>query len=404
MEQASTPKKLPFSIRLKGDKVLWRLVLVFALLSLVFVYSSSSRMAFLRHTTTFLLMLKQMRFIILGLVAIYICHLIPLGWYRKLAYIAFFLCMGLLYLTLFMGETRNEGTRWLNIMGVSFQTSEFAKVALVLFIAKVLEDNSFISFKEFVLKFFLPVLVYILPIILEGFSSGSMLVITVFLMLLISQVPIKHVLLTAGICVVMVGLLFGANELTKALFKDKNNEPYTIGRVETVLTRIKSFTQDDPNKEENEQVVNSKIAIASGGVIGKFPGNGTQRYVLPLSHSDYIYSIIVEETGLVGAVVVILLYLWILYRVVLIARSCSRTFSSMLVSGLGILILLQAMIHILVNVGLFPVTGQNLPLISLGGSSFLAMSISFGLMLSVSRTLENDTLYKLEEPYESETH
>ncbi len=140
----------------------------------------------------------------------------------------------------------------------------------------------------------------------------------------------------------------------------------------------------------------SKVAIATGGIGGKIPGNGTLRHVLPLSNSDYIYSIIVEETGLIGGIFVIGLYFWLLYSVIIIARDCKKIFSAMLVCGLGILIITQAMIHIMVNVGLLPVTGQTLPMISSGGSSVLAVSIAFGMMLSVSRALQDDRLFTLE--------
>ncbi|MFA5443600.1 MAG: FtsW/RodA/SpoVE family cell cycle protein [Bacteroidales bacterium] len=386
------------NILLKGDTSLWALIIIFSLLSLVFVYSSSSRIAVMEHTTTFSIMLKQMRFILLGFGVIYLCHIIPLGVYRKVAYFAYAGAVVLLFLTLFMGESRNEGTRWLSIHGFSFQTSEFAKIALILFVAKVLEEDKIATFKGFLLRLFLPLLVFIIPIIWEGFSTGVLLTITVFIMLLISRVRFAYIAKGAGIVVLLAGLLYGGMVLQRVLQKEEGSTLASSSRLETVEKRITGFLGIGEQEEEKEsdQVMYSKVAIATGGIGGKIPGNGNLRHVLPLSNSDYIYSIIVEETGLIGGIFVLGLYFWLLYSVILIAKDCKKVFSAMLVCGLGILIVTQAMIHILVNVGLLPVTGQTLPLISSGGSSVLAVSIAFGMMLSVSRALQDDRLYTLE--------
>lgn len=386
------------NIRLKGDTSLWALIIIFSLLSLVFVYSSSSRIAVMENTTTFSIMLKQMRFILLGFGVIYLCHLFPLGGYRKAAYFIYVLALVLLLITLFSGESRNEGTRWLSLFGFSFQPSEFAKVALILFVAKVLEENKIATFKNFLLRLFLPLLVFIIPIIWEGFSTGVLLTITIFIMLLISKIRFAFIAKGAGIVVLLVGLLYGGMVLQRALQKNDGPTLASSSRLETVEKRIAGFfgIGDHEEEKESDQVMYSKVAIATGGIGGKIPGNGNLRHVLPLSNSDYIYSIIIEETGLLGGVFVIGLYFWLLYSVILIAKDCKKVFSAMLVCGLGILIVTQAMIHILVNVGLLPVTGQTLPLISSGGSSVLAVSIAFGMMLSVSRALQDERLFTLE--------
>ncbi|MFA5302054.1 MAG: FtsW/RodA/SpoVE family cell cycle protein [Bacteroidales bacterium] len=385
------------NIRLKGDTSLWALIIIFSLLSLVFVYSSSSRIAVMEQTTTFSIMLKQMGFILLGFGVIYLCHIFPLGVYRKIAYFAYAGALILLIITLFKGESRNEGTRWLSLFGFSFQPSEFAKIVLILFVAKVLEEDKIVTFKNFFLRLFLPLLVFIIPIIWEGFSTGVILTVTVFIMLLISRVRFAHIAKGAGIVVLLAGLLYGGMVLQRALQKDEGPTLASSSRLETVEKRIAGFLGiGEQEVKESDQVMYSKVAIATGGIGGKIPGNGNLRHVLPLSNSDYIYSIIVEETGLIGGVLVIGLYFWLLYSVILIAKDCKKVFSTMLVCGLGILIVSQAMIHILVNVGLLPVTGQTLPLISSGGSSVLAVSIAFGMMLSVSRALQDERLFTLE--------
>ena len=385
-------KSIKKGIRLKGDTSLWALVIVFSLLSLVFVYSSSSRQAVMENTTTFSIMLKQMRHILVGFLIIYIAHIIPLGFYRKMAYVAYVVGLGLLVYTLFGGDTLNESTRWLSIAGFRFQPSEFAKVFLILFVAKVLESNKLSTFKDFFLRLFLPVLVFIIPIMWEGFSTGFLLSFTILILLLVSKVKFRHIAATAGIVVLAAGLFYGTVVLYRVIKKDDNPSLTSTSRLATVEKRIGSFLTSDKDKEvvENDQVVFSKVAIATGGIFGKIPGKGSLREVLPLSNSDYIFSIIVEETGLVGGTFVIGLYMWLLYSVIIIVRKCTKTFSAMLVCGLGILIVSQAMVHIMVNVGIIPVTGQTLPLISLGGSSVMATGLAFGMMLSVSRTLENE--------------
>lgn len=385
-------KSIKKGIRLKGDTSLWALVIVFSLLSLVFVYSSSSRQAVMENTTTFSIMLKQMRHILVGFLIIYIAHIIPLGFYRKMACVAYVVGLGLLVYTLFGGDTLNESTRWLSIAGFRFQPSEFAKVFLVLFVAKVLESNKLATFKDFFLRLFLPVLIFILPIMWEGFSTGFLLSFTILILLLVSKVKFRHIAAAAGIVVLAAGLFYGTVVLYRAVKKDDNPSLTSTSRLATVEKRIGSFLTSDKDKEvvENDQVVFSKVAIATGGIFGKIPGKGNLREVLPLSNSDYIFSIIVEETGLVGGTFVIGLYMWLLYSVIIIVRKCTKTFSAMLVCGLGILIVSQAMVHIMVNVGIIPVTGQTLPLISLGGSSVMATGLAFGMMLSVSRTLENE--------------
>jgi cell division protein FtsW len=226
----------------------------------------------------------------------------------------------------------------------------------------------------------------------EGFSTGFLLSFTILILLLVSKVKFRHIAATAGIVVLAAGLFYGTVVLYRVIKKDDNPSLTSTSRLATVEKRIGSFLTSDKDKElvENDQVVFSKVAIATGGIFGKIPGKGSLREVLPLSNSDYIFSIIVEETGLVGGTFVIGLYMWLLYSVIIIVRKCTKTFSAMLVCGLGILIVSQAMVHIMVNVGIIPVTGQTLPLISLGGSSVMATGLAFGMMLSVSRTLENE--------------
>ena len=370
-------KRKSFWNTLRGDRGIWVIILLLSLISLAAVYSSSSSLAFREGKTAFSFLMKQLRFVVLGLSMLYVCHLIPLGWYRKLAVFGLFASVILLILTPFVGMTLNDGTRWLNILGFSFQPAEMAKIALILYIAKAVEDRTFTEFKEFCLYLMLPISVVCLLILWGSVSAGLLLGGTIFMILLIASIPLRHLAKMAGIFAgggLIVVLLAFATPL--------------FPRIETAASRLTSFV-DDENKD-NFQANHAKIAIASGDILGKGPGNSTQRYILPHPYSDFIYATIVEEYGLAGGLGVLLLFLWFFYRCYLIAKACTRNFSSLLAIGLGMLIVFQALLHMGVNVGLLPVTGQTLPLVSLGGTSFIIISAAFGMILSVSRTVEKE--------------
>jgi len=379
-----------FVNRLKGDKVIWIIVLALSLISIAAVYSSSSSLAFREGKTTFSFLLKQMRFVIFGLTALYICSRVPLGWYRKISILGMIVSIGLLIATIVMGTTLNDAERWISIFGVSFQPSEIAKIALMLYLAKVLEDHKFETFKEFAIWILAPLGIMLLLILNGSASTALILGGLSFLILVIGGIKWSHLIKSAGIALLTLLLAVLLNQ-TFGLFP----------RIQTLVSRIENFVIekdiDENLKSQDKQKLldktfqadMAKIAIASANVIGKGPGKSTQRYVLPHPYSDFIYSIIVEEWGLVGGVTVLLLYLWFLFRCIAIARNCTKLFSAILVIALGLLITTQAMLHILVNVSLLPVTGHTLPLISLGGTSLIIMSSAFGIILAVSRSVES---------------
>ena len=359
-----------------GDKGIWAIVLLLALISLAAVYSSS--IVLVGKKSVFYFLIKQSLFAATGLGVIYFCHLIPLGMYRGLAFLGLIFAIGLLTATLFWGTTHNDGTRWIELAGVSFQPAELAKVALVLYMAKALEDRTCNTFKEFSIYLLLPAGIVCLLILWGSISAGVLLGSTAFMVWVIAGVSAKHLFKTLGI--MGAGLvLIVALAVWTPLFP----------RVETAFGRITRFARLAPEEEvDNYQADQAKIAIASGGIFGKGPGNSTQRLFLPKRESDFIYAIIVEEYGLLGGVAVLMLFLWFFYRSCLIAQRCTRRFSLLLVVGLGMYVVFQALLHIGVNVGLLPVTGQTLPLVSRGGTSFLAVSAAVGMILAVSRTIE----------------
>ncbi|MCL2726763.1 MAG: FtsW/RodA/SpoVE family cell cycle protein [Bacteroidales bacterium] len=370
--------KRSFWDSLRGDRGIWTIILLLSLISLAAVYSSSSSLAFREGKTALFFLLKQSGFVVIGLAILYVCHRIPLGWYRKLAYVGLFVSIGLLVLVFTpLGKTLNDGTRWLSILGFSFHPAEIAKIALILYVAKVIEDRAFDTFEEFVVYLLLPVSVVCLLILWGSISAGIMLAGTVFIILVVAGISSKHLMKAIGIFIVGLTIVVTLSQTTK-LFP----------RVDTAMKRIFTYANVEEKKGDSFQADQAKIAIASAGIVGKGPGNSTQRYILPHPYSDFIYATIVEEYGFLGGVAVLLLFLWLFYRTYRIAKQCTRTFSSLLAIGLGMLIIFQAMLHICVNVGLLPVTGQTLPMISLGGTSFVIMSTAFGMILAVSRTVD----------------
>ena len=376
--------------RLKGDKVIWIIIFMLSLISIAAVYSSSSSLAFRENKSTMDFLFKQLRFVIFGLTALYICYKIPLGWYRMLSYFGIILSIGFLIATMIVGSSYNEAERWLRIGVISFQPAEFAKIAVVLYLAKILEDFKFETFKEFLIWAVAPLGVVILLILYGSISTGLLVGAVSFLLFLIAGIKWKHLLKTAGIAVGMLVLIVFLN-MAFGFFP----------RLETAVNRIKSHTienkaEDALSPQEKQAILDktfqadmAKIAVASAGILGKGPGNSIQRNLLPHPYSDYIYAIIIEEWGFIGGLLVLMLYVWFFTRCIMLAKACTRTFSIMVVMGLAILITSQAMLHICVNVGLLPVTGHTLPLVSLGGTSLIIMSGGFGIILSVSRTIEN---------------
>ncbi len=376
--------------RLKGDKAIWIIVFMLSMISIAAVYSSSSALAFKENRSTIDFLFKQMRFVVFGLTALYICYKIPLGWYRMLSYFGIIISIGLLAATLFFGNKYNDAERWLRIFGISFQPAEIAKIAVILYLSKVLERFTFENFKEFFWWVVSPVSVVVLLILYGSISTAILLSSVAFLMFIIAGIKWSHLIKTSGIALGIIVLVVLLN-LAFGIFP----------RVETAFNRIKNFTtqlqiHDNLSPVEKQRLMDktfqadmAKIAVASVGVFGKGPGNSTQRNLLPHPYSDFIYAIIIEEWGFLGGLVVLMLYVWFFTRCIMLSKSCTTTFTSMMVIGLSILITSQALLHICVNVGLLPVTGHTLPLISLGGTSLIIMSGAFGMILSVSRTIEN---------------
>lgn len=381
----------------KGDRVIWALVAVFMFYSLLAVYSSSASVAYLKfggNNTYFLRSQSLMLF--MSLIIIVIVHYLPYRIYSRLSGIILLASIALLVLTFLIGARVNEAVRTIEIPGTGFrlQTSDVAKVALVIYLARALSQfNDELGNFMIVTKYMmLPIAVVCGLIMPENLSTALMVFLISMIILFIGRVPLRFLLAYAGIAV--AGVVLFAMVLSMV---SENN------RVEVWKTRIERYFSEDTNDEADYQSNQAKIAISTGGLFGKAPGKSTQRNILPQSNSDFIFAIIIEEYGLLfGAIPLILAYMILLFRGILIVRKCETAFPAYLVMGLVVMITVQAMLNMFVAVGLFPVTGQTLPMVSWGRTSVLVVSFSIGAILSVSRVV-NARVKQEELPEEEKT-
>jgi cell division protein FtsW len=366
----------------KGDRAIWGLVALFMFYSLLAVYSSSVSVAFKNYggNTTYFLR-SQFFMLLLSLGIIVLVHYLPYRIYSSMAGLFLIISAALLILTFIFGARVNEATRWLVIPGTGFrlQTSDIAKVALVLYIARTLaryqkELNNFMLVTKYLM---IPVAVICALIMPENLSTAMMIFGMSIIIMFIGRVPFKYLIAYTGMAV--AGVVLFALVLT---FVTKDN------RVDVWKDRIEHFFSDEADLDGDYQSNQAKIAISTGGLFGKAPGRSTSRNMLPQSNSDFIFAIIIEEYGLLlGAFPLVLAYMILLFRAITIARKCETAFPALMVLGLTVMIVIQAMLNMLVAVGLFPVTGQTLPMVSWGRTSVLVISFSIGAILSVSRVV-----------------
>lgn len=378
----------------KGDRAIWGLVVLFMIYSLLAVYSSSVSIAFKSYggDTTYFLR-SQFLMLVLSLVIIVVVHYLPYRIYSSLAGLFLIIAAGLLVLTFIFGARVNEATRWLVIPGTGFrlQTSDVAKVALVLYLARTLAryQDKLTDFMLVSKYMMLPVVIICGLIMPENLSTAMMIFGIAMIILYIGRVPFRFLLAYVGMAI--VGIVLFATVLS--LVTEDN-------RVQVWKNRVENYFSGEEDEAGDYQSNQAKIAISTGGLIGKAPGRSTQRNILPQSNSDFIFAIIIEEYGLLlGAIPLILAYMILLFRAINISKKCETAFPAFMVLGLSVMIVVQAILNMMVAVGLFPVTGQTLPMVSWGRTSVLMMSFSIGAILSVSRVV-NARLKKEELPEE----
>ncbi|MDT0293358.1 FtsW/RodA/SpoVE family cell cycle protein [Mesonia ostreae] len=370
---------------LKGDKVIWAIAALLAIFSFLPVYSSSSNLAYLYGDgSTFSYLLYHFAYLLLGFGLIYGIHKIPYHYFKGLSLILMPIILLLLVYTLAQGNTMAgaNASRWINIpiINKTFQTSTAAAVILLIYVARYLSKikDRKVTFKESILPLWIPVGLIVGFILPANFSTAAIIFTMVFTLVFLGGYPIKYL----GII-----LLSAVMVLTIFILSAKAFPGVFPNRVDTWMNRVENFSNGEDTKEDY-QIERAKIAIARGGVVGTGIGKSVQRNFLPQSSSDFIYAIIVEEMGLVGAFGVMSAYLLILFRLVIIATKSNTVFGKLLVIGVGLPIIFQALINMAVAVELFPVTGQTLPLISSGGSSIWMTCVALGIVLSVSAKRE----------------
>lgn len=367
-----------------GDKVIWVVVAILTLVSLLAVYSASESVANRSYNgNNAFVLLRHASMLLLGLVGVFGASLINYKKYSRLLLLLFWIAIPLLVYTLFFGKNLNHAQRVIGIAGVTFQTSDLAKIALIGFLARVLtlRHDSFTDFKELAIRVMLPIVVIVGLIFPENFSTAAMLFATCIVMMFLSKVKMKYIFEFVGIIVLAGGIFM----LVSLAYSKDNRSATWVYRIE----RFFGGGSEDKNDDKDFQITQSKIAIASGGILGKGSGKSTQRNVLPHPYSDFIYAIILEEYGLWGGVLVMLMYLILMYRATRIMIRAPQSFGAMLAVGLAFSLVMQALVNMGVAVGLFPVTGQPLPFVSMGGTSLLFTGISIGIIISVTKEIKN---------------
>jgi len=366
---------------IKGDKTIWAVVALLALFSFLPVYSASSNLVYVVGSgTTMGYLVKHAMLLILGFGIIYGIHRIPSRYFKGLSLIAMPIVLVLLVFTLAQGTTIEgaNASRWIQLplVGITFQTSNLASVVLMIYVARYLSKikDKEVTFKESILPLWVPVFLVVILILPANFSTAGIIFSMVLLLCFLGGYPTKYLLGIAGSGLLCLAFFV----LVAKAFPDSFSN-----RVNTWENRISSFTNDE-DSEADYQIEKAKIAIATGGIVGKGAGKSIQKNFLPQSSSDFIYAIIVEEYGLVGGIALMFFYLLLLFRIVVVANANKKIFGKLLVLGVGLPIVFQALINMAVAVELFPVTGQTLPLISSGGTSSWMTCLAIGIILSAS--------------------
>lgn len=367
--------------RIRGDRYIWFVVFILSIFSILAVYSSTETLAYkTAGGNTEYYLIKHSTILLFGIFLMYLSHLIPYKYYSRIAQILLWISIPALLYTMFFSAEVNDASRWITlpVINLTFQTSDLARFALIMYTARVLsrKQENIHSFRDAFLPLILPVAIICALILPENLSTACVLFFTCIVLLFVGRVRFTFILLTLGSGVVLLAFIIA---LSFAF-------PQT-GRLGTWHTRVESFMHGG-NSDEDYQVVQAKIAIANGKIFGVGPGNSMQKDYLPYAYADFIYATIIEEYGLIGGVLLIFLYLVFLYRCIRIVGKAPSSFGAFLAVGLGLCLTIQAFVNMAVAVHILPVTGLTLPLVSMGGTSLWFSSLSIGIILSVSRDIE----------------
>ena len=372
---------------IKGDRLIWAIAALLAIFSFLPVYSAASNLAYVGGSgNTFSFFIKHFMHLTLGFSIMYGVHKIPYRYFRGLSMVMIPIVLVLLVVTMLQGTTIEgaNASRWIQIpfVGMSFQTSTLAAVVLMVYVARYLSkiQGRTISFVETLLPLWAPVFFVLILILPANFSTTAIIFLMVMMLTFIGGYPIKYLAIVIG---------SGMIALTLFVLVAKTFPDVMSNRVDTWMNRIENFANGE-DTEADYQIEKAKIAIASGDIFGRGPGKSRQKNFLPQSSSDFIFAIIIEEYGLAGGLCLLALYSWLLFRIVIVSQKSDTIFGKLLVLGVGLPIIFQALINMAVAVELFPVTGQTLPLISSGGTSIWMTCLAIGIILSVSAKRQED--------------
>ena len=371
--------------KIKGDKIIWTIVSLLAIFSFLPVYSASSNFG---NDLIFSNIIKHVAIIFIGILIMYAVHLIPYKYFKGLSVIGLPVIIMILFVTAIQGNLIDgaNASRWIKlpIVGLSFQPSAMAIVILMVYTSFYLSKNygKEIKFIKSILPLWTPISIVILLILPSNFSTAAMIFLMILTLIFIGRYPLKYLL----------GIIFsGIFLLSIFVFFVKNYPEIMPNRVDTWTSRVENYLKSD-NGEEEYQITRAKSAIANGVIFGVGAGKSTMKNLLPQSTSDFIYAIITEEYGIVGAISILLLYIWLLLRIIIVSYKSETVFGQLLALGVGLPIIFQAFINMGVAVQLFPVTGQPLPLISTGGTSIWMTFLALGIVLSVSVNNNNEEM------------
>jgi cell division protein FtsW len=376
--------KLKEYINLEGDTRIWAVVFFLSIVSIVVVYSATGGLAYTSYGgNTWHLFFKHFKFLIVGLVLMYFVHKVPHKYFSRLGQLGFIIAIPILLYTVAFGTSLNDANRWITIADMPINTFEIGKISITVFLARQLvrSQKDLNDLKKVSWKLFAPLILVCAIIFPANLSTAAMIFLAGIMLLYLGGVPFKYLALLLA-SILTLGVLVISLSLTVPALKK------TFPRAQTWVNRVKNFSEDKSvNSDEFYQVAHAKIAIVNGGIKGRGPGKSTQRNVLPLPNSDYVYAILIEEWGVLGGFTVVFAYVVLLLRGKRIFNLANDPLAAYLGVGLSISLVLQAFINMAVAVDFFPVTGQTLPLISMGGVSVIFTCVSLGIILSTSRSV-----------------
>lgn len=371
---------------LKGDGVIWIITLLMLGFSLVSVYSFVPILVKIEGGTPFKYLFKHLLYVLIGFFVMFWIHKKDPKYISQLSKFTYYVGVTLLLLTMFFGTKVNDAGRWIKIpfIGLTFQSSDFAKLALLIYLSRILSKKQEVldDWKEGFKPLIIPILIVCGLILKDNFSTAFLLFAISMTLLFIGKVPISKLFLT---CIGIVLVAFMAVGLHKAV-----PELNLFPRFETWENRILNKLDNDTDVRSNAQALNAKYAIHNGKIFGQGVGDGELKEYIPEAYADFYYSSFVEEFGLISAVILILLYLILLYRVIRIGLASEKLFETFACIGIGILLLTQASVNMLVCTGVFPVTGQNMPLLAMGGSALVMTCVALGIVQSIANNNSSD--------------